>query len=52
MRAGQRLKWRAIRSPDAKQVAAVVNKFRDKYGPEDVKKYYSKFDVAVRVQIG
>jgi len=37
---------------DAKQVAAVADQFRDKYGPGDVKKYYSKFDVAVRVQIG
>lgn len=32
---------------DAKQVESVVGKFRDKYGPGDVKKYYSRFDVAV-----
>ena len=32
---------------DAKQVASVVEKFRAKYGAGDVKKYYSKFDVAV-----
>lgn len=32
---------------DAKQVASVVEKFRAKYGPGDVKKYYSKLDVAV-----
>jgi hypothetical protein len=25
----------------------VVEKFREKYGASDVKKYYSKFDVAV-----
>jgi len=25
----------------------VVEKFRDKYGTKDVKKYYSKFDVAI-----
>jgi hypothetical protein len=25
----------------------VVEKFREKYGPGDVKKYYSKFDAAV-----
>jgi hypothetical protein len=25
----------------------VVDKFRDKYGPGDVKKFYSKFDAAV-----
>jgi len=32
---------------DAKQVSSVVEKFRAKYGAGDVKKYYSKFDVAV-----
>jgi hypothetical protein len=36
---------------DAKQVASVVEKFRAKYGTNDVKKYYSKFDVAVLVQL-
>ena len=30
-----------------KQVSSVVEKFRSKYGAGDVKKYYSKFDVAV-----
>jgi deazaflavin-dependent oxidoreductase (nitroreductase family) len=32
---------------DTKQVAPVVERFRAKYGPADVKKYYSKLDVAV-----
>jgi deazaflavin-dependent oxidoreductase (nitroreductase family) len=32
---------------NAKQVSSVVEKFRGKYGDGDVKKYYSKFDVAV-----
>ena len=32
---------------DAKAVKSVVEKFREKYGAKDVKKYYSKFDVAV-----
>jgi deazaflavin-dependent oxidoreductase (nitroreductase family) len=32
---------------DTKQVASVVEKFRAKYGAGDVKKYYSKFDVAL-----
>lgn len=32
---------------DATQVSSVVEKFRDKYGANDVKKYYSKLDVAV-----
>jgi deazaflavin-dependent oxidoreductase (nitroreductase family) len=36
---------------DAKQVASVVGKFRDKYGASDVKKYYAKFDVAVLAQM-
>src|SRR5437762_11582178 len=31
----------------ATQVKSVVEKFRNKYGANDVKKYYSKFDVAV-----
>ena len=32
---------------DAKSVASVVQKFREKYGAGDVKKYYSKLDVAL-----
>lgn len=32
---------------DAKQVASVAEKFREKYGAGDVKKYYSKLDAAV-----
>ena len=35
----------------APQVSSVVEKFRDKYGTNDVKKYYSKFDVAVLAQV-
>jgi len=35
---------------DATQVKSVVERFRHKYGASDVKKYYSKFDVAVVVQ--
>ncbi len=41
---------RAIPITDAKQVSSVVEKFRAKYGAGDVKKYYSKFDVAVVAQ--
>jgi len=37
---------RAVPITDPKQVASVVEKFRAKHGPTDVKKYYSKFDVA------
>ncbi len=32
---------------DAAQVSSVVEKFRAKYGTNDVKKYYANFDVAV-----
>lgn len=32
---------------DSAQVSSVVANFRAKYGDRDVKKYYSKFDVAV-----
>ena len=35
----------AVRDPEG--VKNVVEKFRGKYGAGDVKKYYSKFDVAV-----
>jgi hypothetical protein len=31
---------------EPKAVKSVVEKFREKYGAKDVKKYYSKFDVA------
>jgi deazaflavin-dependent oxidoreductase (nitroreductase family) len=33
------------------EVSSVVEKFRAKYGASDVKKYYSKFDVAVLAQL-
>ena len=36
---------------DPKQVASVVEKFRARYGAGDVKKYYSKLDVAVLAQL-
>jgi hypothetical protein len=36
---------------DPKAVASIVEKFREKYGAKDVKKYYSKFDVAVFVEL-
>ena len=34
-----------------KAISSVVEKFREKYGAKDVKKYYSKFDVAVLVEL-
>ena len=36
---------------DSKRVSSVVEKFRQKYGAGDVKKYYSKLDVAVVVDL-
>ena len=36
---------------DPAEVSSVVKKFRDKYGVADVKKYYSKLDVAVVAEI-
>ena len=41
----------AVPVTDAAQGSSVVEKFRGKYGAGDVKKYYSKFDVAVVVQV-
>jgi hypothetical protein len=34
-----------------KAVKSVVEIFREKYGANDVKKYYSKFDVAVVMEL-
>jgi deazaflavin-dependent oxidoreductase (nitroreductase family) len=44
---GERAELRVVPVTDAKQVSSIVEKFRAKYGPSDVKKYYSKFDAAV-----
>jgi len=35
----------------ADQVKTIVEKFREKYGAGDVKKYYSKLDVAVEAEL-
>ena len=43
--------FQAVPITDGKRVASVVEKFRAKYGAGDVKKYYSKFDVAVLAQM-
>ena len=37
---------------DPTAVASIVEKFREKYGAKDVKKYYSNFDVAAVVELG
>jgi hypothetical protein len=43
--------FRGIVVTSAKAVASVVEKFREKYGASDVKRYYSKFDVAVLISL-
>jgi deazaflavin-dependent oxidoreductase (nitroreductase family) len=48
---GAEAEFKAILITDHKQVSSVVEKFRAKYGASDVKKYYSKFDVAVLAQM-
>ena len=42
---------RAVRITEAAEVLSVVEKFREKYGARDVKKYYSKLDVAVLLEV-
>jgi deazaflavin-dependent oxidoreductase (nitroreductase family) len=44
---GAEAELKVVPVTDAAQVKSVVEKFRAKYGASDVKKYYSKFDVAV-----
>jgi len=44
------LKAKPITNSD--RVKSVIQKFREKYGAGDVKKYYSKFDVAVEAALG
>ena len=47
---GSHSKFQAVPITDKTEVSSVVEKFRSKYGAGDVKKYYSKFDVAVLAQ--
>ena len=47
----EQAEFRAKSLTDPKAVAAIVEKFREKYGAGDVKKYYSKFDVAVEIEL-
>jgi deazaflavin-dependent oxidoreductase (nitroreductase family) len=47
--AGAEVKVAAL--TDGARVSSVIEKFRGKYGAGDVKKYYSKFDVAVVAQM-
>lgn len=43
--------FQAMPITEAKAVKPVVEKFREKYGAADVKKYYAKFDVAIQVKV-
>ena len=48
---GAEAELRAEPITDSAAVKSVIEKFREKYGAGDVKKYYSKFDVAVVVEM-
>jgi deazaflavin-dependent oxidoreductase (nitroreductase family) len=48
---GAEAEFQAVPITEAKAVKSVIEKFREKYGAGDVKKYYSKFDVAVAVEV-
>ena len=48
---GAEAEVKAVPISDASRVSSVVEKFRHKYGASDVRKYYSKFDVAVVAQM-
>jgi len=48
---GADAEFQAVAITDQARVSSVVEKFRAKYGASDVKKYYSKFDVAVVAQM-
>jgi deazaflavin-dependent oxidoreductase (nitroreductase family) len=48
---GTQSELKVVAVTDATQVKSVIKKFRDKYGANDVKKYYSKLDVAVVAQV-
>jgi deazaflavin-dependent oxidoreductase (nitroreductase family) len=48
---GVEAEFRGVPIAGAKAVKSVIEKFREKYGAKDVKKYYSKFDVAVAVDL-
>jgi deazaflavin-dependent oxidoreductase (nitroreductase family) len=47
---GVEVEFRAIPVTGAQVVRSVIETFREKYGAKDVKKYYSKFDVAVLLE--
>jgi deazaflavin-dependent oxidoreductase (nitroreductase family) len=48
---GAEAEVQAVPVKGAAEVKSVVEKFRDKYGASDVKKYYSKLNVAIVAQV-
>jgi hypothetical protein len=48
---GLNAEFQAVPITGSKAVKSVVDKFREKYGTKDVKKYYSGFDVAALVKL-
>jgi deazaflavin-dependent oxidoreductase (nitroreductase family) len=49
---GADAEFQAVPITDKARISSVIEKFRTKYGVGDVKKYYSKFDVAVVARMG
>src|SRR5712691_11104408 len=49
---GEEAAFQAAPVTATKAVKSVIEKFREKYGANDVKKYYSNFDVAVLAELG
>jgi hypothetical protein len=48
---GDKAELQVIPIADAKEVSSVIDRFRAKYSASDVKKYYSRLDVAVVAEI-
>lgn len=48
---GAKAELKAKPITESNPVKSIIEKFRQKYGAGDVKKYYSKFDVAVVVEV-
>jgi deazaflavin-dependent oxidoreductase (nitroreductase family) len=48
---GAEAELQATAVTDSKRVSTVVEKFGEKYGASEIKKYYSKLDVAVVAQV-
>jgi len=49
---GVEAEFRAAPITNVKEVKSVVERFREKYGTKDVKRYYSKFDAAALIEVG